>query len=467
MVSLQVNSDFFRKYKYQILATFAVSILTFTHGNANSWSATAIPLLQSENTPISTGPITMEEASWIGSLVCIGGLTGNFLGGILINIIGQKKVLMLIIIPHVVLWLTLIYGNLVWHLYLARTVSGLAGGLLYVAIPTYIADIADNKIRGTLGSAFMFAINGGMLSGYTLGAYVSYGLFPQILFGFSAVCLLVLFRLPETPQYLIKRKRYEDAEKSLNFYRNIKQATKTEKDEFVEYLKNLTKTIEGSDESKKSSLSYRDFLEPAAVKGNAIGLGLIFLNQFSGLYAVTLYTSTIFQMSGSTLDPNASTVIFGAVQLLGTFIAAALVDRLGRRILLIASSLGTGLGSFGLATFSYFSQTQDLSYLSWIAVASLSLSILLGSFGLIPLPYVVLTEVLPQKVKAASVTFCICMLSVSAFIVLKSYPVLMETIGLHGVMWISSAVTAVGAVGIYFFLPETKGKRLEQSDNAA
>lgn len=79
-----------------------VSILTFTHGNANSWSATAIPLLQSENTPISTGPITMEEASWIGSLVCIGGLTGNFLGGILINIIGQKKVLMLIIIPHVV-----------------------------------------------------------------------------------------------------------------------------------------------------------------------------------------------------------------------------------------------------------------------------------------------------------------------------------------------------------------------------
>lgn len=107
----------------------------------------------------------------------------------------------------------------------------------------------------------MFTINGGMLSGYMLGAYVSYGLFPQILFGFSVVYFLVLFRLPETPQFLIKKKRYEDAEKSLSFYRNVKQATKEEKDEFDEYLKNLTKTIEGSDESEQSNLSFRDFCE--------------------------------------------------------------------------------------------------------------------------------------------------------------------------------------------------------------
>lgn len=139
-------------------------------------------------------------------------------------------------------------------------------------------------------------------------------------------------------------------------------------------------------------------MEPAAVKGIAIGLGLLALNQFSGLYAVTLYTSTIFQLSGSSLDPNTSTVIFGAVQLVGTCIAAALVDHAGRRILLIVSCLGAALGSCGLAIFSYLSQTQDLSHLSWIAVASLSFFILLGSFGLVPVPYIVLTEILPQKV---------------------------------------------------------------------
>lgn len=69
--------------------------------------------------------------------------------------------------------------------------------------------------------------------------------------------------------------------------------------------------------------------------------------------------------------------------------------------------------------------------------------------------------------KAAAVIFCITMLSIIGFAVVKCYPVLMEKIALHGVMWISSALTTIGAVAIYFFLPETKGKRLEKSDNVA
>lgn len=124
----------------------------------------------------------------------------------------------------------------------------------------------------------------------------------------------------------------------------------------------------------------------------------MFLNQFSGLFALVNYTVNIFQASGSTMDPHVCTIIVGSIQLLGTIFAAYLVDRIGRRILLITSCIGVTVGSYALSIFSYLSVTQDLTHLSWIAVTSLSFAIFLGSFGVLPLPFVVLTEILPQKV---------------------------------------------------------------------
>lgn len=141
-------------------------------------------------------------------------------------------------------------------------------------------------------------------------------------------------------------------------------------------------------------------MKPAAVRGLLISTMLAFMNQASGLFALVNYTSNIFQMSGSSLDPNTSTIIVGAIQLMGTFFAATFVDRVGRRILIITSCIGVAVGCFSLSIFSYLSLNQDLTHLSWIAVASVSFSILLGSFGLTPLPFIVVTEIMPQKVNS-------------------------------------------------------------------
>lgn len=136
-----------------------------------------------------------------------------------------------------------------------------------------------------------------------------------------------------------------------------------------------------------------------ARKGLAIGIFLMLLNQFSGALAIMTYTASIFERSGSDLSPHVSSIIVALVQLLGTLVSFSLVDNLGRKILLLISTIGTTLGLFSMGLFSYLQFAGvNLDHLQSLPILSLSFTIFLSSIGILPLPYVILAEVLPQKV---------------------------------------------------------------------
>lgn len=124
------------------------------------------------------------------------------------------------------------------------------------------------------------------------------------------------------------------------------------------------------------------------------------LNVFSGGLLMLNYASNIFKQSGSDFDPNTSAIVMITLQMLGTFVAVFLIDRVGRRILLIASTIGCGTGLTLMGTFIFLShEGYDLSDLSWVPVASLSMAVFMAAIGLMPLIFVVLGEVLPSKVR--------------------------------------------------------------------
>lgn len=138
---------------------------------------------------------------------------------------------------------------------------------------------------------------------------------------------------------------------------------------------------------------------PEARKGILITTILVLCQLFSATPVLQVYASTIFQDSGSDLDPNISTIIIGAIQFIGSILAIILVDHVGRRILLIISSTGCTIGLFTMGLYGYFgSMGYDVGYLGWISVASLSLVLFSVSIGLVPLTLVVTVEVLPPKV---------------------------------------------------------------------
>lgn len=247
---------------------------------------------------------------------------------------------------------------------------------------------------------------------------------------------------------------------------------------------------------------------PISVKWNAIrailiGISLTALNLFSGTFAMINYTHSIFKQSGSSIDPHMSSVIVGAIQIVGILGSTNLIDRLGRKTLLIISTSGAFFGLATLGTYSYLNESGlDLRAYSWAPLLSFSTFIFISCFGILPLPFIVLTEILPaevisqllitsncvimqvigmqifvqlvfcfvfffihcvKQVRSVGATICMLSNSVFAFISLKMFPILMHELRLSGVSWICAGVCLLGILFSIFILEETKGKNLNQS----
>lgn len=137
-----------------------------------------------------------------------------------------------------------------------------------------------------------------------------------------------------------------------------------------------------------------------AIKAILIGFSLTGVNLFSGTFAMINYTANIFKASGSTLDPNISSIIIAVIQVLGVYGSTLLVDRIGRKTLLIFSTSGAFVGLTSLGIYSYLNDSgYDLTTYNWIPLISFSTFVFISCFGILPLPFIVLTEILPTEVK--------------------------------------------------------------------
>lgn len=137
----------------------------------------------------------------------------------------------------------------------------------------------------------------------------------------------------------------------------------------------------------------------AGRKAFSIGIALILLHELCGCFTMLNYTATIFRETGSSISPEFSAIILGVIQLFGTCIATFLVDRSGRKILLLCSSSGTALCLFILGIYSYLHNIGvDVKPFSWISILSFSGMMFLAACGVIPLMFVVIAEVMPENV---------------------------------------------------------------------
>lgn len=123
------------------------------------------------------------------------------------------------------------------------------------------------------------------------------------------------------------------------------------------------------------------------------------VSQFSGTFTLVSYAATIFKESGSTLNPNLSSIILGCLQIAGTISTYFLIERIGRKVLLTISSSGAAIGLCVMGIYCYLSKHNvDVSQYNWIPVITLSFVIYISSIGIIPVPYIIISEVLPRRV---------------------------------------------------------------------
>lgn len=137
-----------------------------------------------------------------------------------------------------------------------------------------------------------------------------------------------------------------------------------------------------------------------ALRALIIGPTLMAISQFSGSFVLVNFAVTIFRDSGSDIDPNYSAMAMGVLQIIGAYMTSVVIDKVGRKLLLIVSAMGTAFGLAVMATYMHFQQLGlDVTHFRYVPLISLSFVLIVSSLGLVPVPYVIIAEVLPRKVR--------------------------------------------------------------------
>lgn len=297
-------------------------------------------------------------------------------------------------------------------------------------------------------------ITAGILYTYVLGAIVSYTWLAVLSGLVPVVFLIAFFNAPESPIYLLRNNKRAQAEKSLRILRGSSYNINVE-------LNELQNDINKSMQAQSSVMEL--ITRKATVKGLVVSLGLMIFQQLSGVNAVIFYSANIFQAAGSTLDPAVATIIVGIVQVLVTYASSLLVDRAGRRILLLISDAIMALCLGSLGYYFYLQESgKDVSNIGLLPLLSVVVFIIVFSIGFGPIPWMMTGELFSSEIKGVATGIAVALNWLLTFVVTKSFQSLVTGLGSAGTFWIFSGICFAGTVFVALIVPETKGKSLEE-----
>jgi len=171
----------------------------------------------------------------------------------------------------------------------------------------------------------------------------------------------------------------------------------------------------------------------------------------------------LFQAAGSDIDAFTATIIVGAMQVVFTFISTLVVDRLGRRLLLLISDGVMAICTLLLGVYFYLqSKGDDTSSLGWLPLTSVCLFIIVFSLGYGPIPWMMVGELFAPHIKGFASSLSCVLNWILAFIVTKFYSDLVSAFSIQATFWIFAVISAIGTVFVFFVVPETKGKTLDE-----
>ncbi|XP_058063784.1 facilitated trehalose transporter Tret1 isoform X2 [Anopheles bellator] len=400
-------------------------------------------------------PVSTETFSWIGSISNLGAALMCFPIGYMMKIIGRKWSMLSMVLPLVLGWLLIIFAENVAMLLVGRLFLGIGGGAFCVAAPTYTAEIAQPSIRGTLGTFFQLMVTVGILFVYAVGTGVNVQVLSIICGVIPLVFGSIFFFMPESPYYYIEKGQYSEASKSLKWLRGSHYDENAEMEDMKEEDSKL----------KAEAITMLDaFRQKATIRALVISLGLMFFQQLSGINAVIFYNAAIFKSANGDEDMTSASVIVGGIQVVATLVAAIVVDKVGRRILLMVSDFMMAVSTILLAV--YFQLKQDdpskVDDLSWLAVLAVCMFIAMFSIGFGPVPWLMIGELFANNVKAFASPIAGVFNWLLAFLVTKIFTNLTDAMGEAGVFWLFSGLSLLGTVFVYVIVPETKGKSLNE-----
>ncbi|XP_063616758.1 facilitated trehalose transporter Tret1-like [Cydia splendana] len=432
----------------QLVAAFAVSMGSLIVGFSSGYTS---PAFDSMNKTLS---IDETQKSWIGGLMPLAALVGGIAGGPMIEMLGRRLTIMGTAIPFFLGWMLIANAINVPMVFAGRVLCGVCVGISSLAFPVYLGETIQPEVRGALGLLPTAFGNTGILLAYLAGAYLTWDMLAFLGAALPVPFFLLMLLIPETPRWYVTKGRPEDAHKALQWLRGKNINIDKE-------MRDLTRTQVESDRAGGSGLSL--LFTKKYLPAVCISLGLMLFQQFSGINAVVFYASDIFKKSGSTIDKNLASIIIGIVNFISTFIATAIIDRLGRKMLLYISSVSMVITLVALGGYFYVLESgADVTSIGWLPLTSLVIYVLGFSVGFGPIPWLMLGEILPSKVRGMAASTATSFNWTCTFIVTTSFKSIDAAINMSGTVWLFAVICMAGLFFVIFFVPETQGKSLEE-----
>jgi sugar porter (SP) family MFS transporter len=407
------------------------------------------------------------QIGWANSCALIGCLFGAMVAGALSDGLGRKRLL----IGSALLFAITSVGNGLagsFTVFIAwRMLGGVAIGLASSLSPMYISEIAPAQMRGKLVSINQLTIVIGILLAQTInwalvrnlpaGAtdeFIRNSWFGQQgwrwMFGLTAVPSLLflvgMFLVPESPRWLAKRGHVERA------------ACILAKVGGEPYARAAVAEIEETIASEAGQQpGFGELLQPNLRVVLVLGVVLAVFQQWCGINVIFNYAEEIFRAAGYDISSVLKNIAWtGSVNLVFTFVALGTVDRLGRRPLMLFGAAGLAL-IYTAMGFCYARGVQGWPVLVLVLSA-------IGCYGmsLAPVTCVVISEIFPNRIRGAAMSFAVTALWIACFILTYTFPMLNAKLGPSGTFWLYAVISLLGFVFIFARLPETKGRTLEQ-----
>lgn len=435
----------------QVIAALSVSLGSMVVGFVSGYTSPAtvsMQALQGEYFPVSD-----EAVSWIGGIMPLAALVGGIFGGPLIDYIGRKTTILATALPFIISCLLIAFAVNIPMVLVGRAIAGVCVGILSLSLPVYLGETVQPEVRGTLGLLPTALGNTGILICFLAGKFLNWWQLAILGAVIPVPFLVLMFVIPETPRWHFSKGNPEKARMALQWLRGKSS------DVSVEY-EDIQKTI--IENQKQGNTMLEDLFSASCIKPLLILIGLMFFQQMSGINAVIFYTVNIFKDAGSTIDENLCAIIIAIVNFISTFLATALIDRTGRKMLLYISNLAMIVTLTTLGTFFYLKNTgADVSNYGWLPLAGLVIYVVGFSLGFGPIPWLMMGEILPANVRGSAASLTTAFNWTCTFLVTKTFSDIIASLGNHGAFWMFGGICFVGFFFVLFFVPETRGKSLE------
>ncbi|KAL0812145.1 hypothetical protein ABMA28_009523 [Loxostege sticticalis] len=436
---------------YAVLA----STTLLTYGMQAGWVSPMTKVLTSEASPLG-GPLSDSDLSWVGSSMPLTATFCVILYAYIADAFGRKFGVIAIAAPQAICWALKLTATNSTMLTIARVFGGIAAGGCFNVVPMYIKEICQDDIRGAVVSMALLMQNFGILAMYAIGSYLDYHTVIWMVAGIPIVTLVVMMFAPESPAFLVKREKFEEAAKTAALLRGLEVDDKVVQHE-MDVMQN--------EEKHYANLPKINFLN--IFKNKAWRCGFIYIvvmmtaQAFNGSFTIMTFATTILSGSGVDANPELLALIVPVLMICGSLVSMVCVERFGRKKLLVGTYLLTSAAMICLAT------TQLLRSLggsppSWIPVMAIAAIVWSFAAGVTPMAYVIMSEMFSFQVRSKLIGIIVTYAWLLCSGQLAIFAPISNAFGMHTLFFMFAAVNLFGAVATLVIIPETKGKSVEE-----